>query len=381
MPYASQTTKAALVEALLPLVAAAGAPRAFFGFDGYVDTIKKVVQSRGSNGERRFFKTIAEFGILFSALAGKSADFEVVPFRRKIGGNAPIMAHAAAVLGVFAICVGAVGYPDIDAIFSEPTPRLRRFGIAHPAMTDAFEFDDGKLMFGENGSLKEISWELSQQRLAAKGIDLVTELSESQLIAVLNWASVGTIMEFLRGIQTHVRERSGTEAFAAKILFVDFADISSVDAATVRSWIAILENLQCRIALSLNFKEAQLLAAILKRAVDDEPEALCTTIGTALSLDLVIVHHRAGACALDAAGLHRADGFFVEKPLLSTGSGDNFNAGIAYGLLHDLPVADCLLLGNAVASLYVRSGISPSLSDVINALHIENSTVLSLEEY
>ena len=47
----------------------------------------------------------------------------------------------------------------------------------------------------------------------------------------------------------------------------------------------------------------------------------------------VVVHPRAYAVAASADGVVKADGPFIEKPLISTGAGDHFNAGFCLGKL------------------------------------------------
>ncbi|MFA9480317.1 hypothetical protein ACERK3_18760 [Phycisphaerales bacterium AB-hyl4] len=57
-------------------------------------------------------------------------------------------------------------------------------------------------------------------------------------------------------------------------------------------------------------------------------------------------------------------GPFVANPRLSTGAGDNVNAGICLGLLADLSVEQALCTGTATSGYYVRNGASPSLDQL-----------------
>lgn len=61
---------------------------------------------------------------------------------------------------------------------------------------------------------------------------------------------------------------------------------------------------------------------------------------------------------------------FQVEPKIAMGSGDAFNAGLAYGLLLDLEYKDQLVLANAVAALYISSTDSkpPSKDDVLQFL-------------
>ena len=118
------------------------------GFDGYVDEIVRVVKNRPCLDECTYFDTIGDFADHVKAASGKSADMEIVSQETRIGGNGPILANALARLGAPSICVGALGFPAIHPVFKGLVAGCTPIGIAEPGHTDAFEFNDGKLMFG-----------------------------------------------------------------------------------------------------------------------------------------------------------------------------------------------------------------------------------------
>ena len=64
---------------------------------------------------------------------------------------------------------------------------------------------------------------------------------------------------------------------------------------------------------------------------------------------------------------------FQAEPKVTCGSGDAFNAGLIYGLLHSLEPIDQLVLANAVASLYISSIDSrpPNKAEVLRFLKSE----------
>jgi len=67
---------------------------------------------------------------------------------------------------------------------------------------------------------------------------------------------------------------------------------------------------------------------------------------------------------------------FQVEPRVACGSGDSFNAGLIYGLLHDLEPIDQLLLANAVAALYISSMDSkpPNKEEVLHFLKSQPPT-------
>jgi sugar/nucleoside kinase (ribokinase family) len=54
----------------------------------------------------------------------------------------------------------------------------------------------------------------------------------------------------------------------------------------------------------------------------------------------------------------------VAKPRLSTGGGDHFNAGFAFGRLQGLSPLDATRAAVLVSSLYVERGRSPRFGEV-----------------
>ncbi len=64
---------------------------------------------------------------------------------------------------------------------------------------------------------------------------------------------------------------------------------------------------------------------------------------------------------------------FQIDPRVTCGSGDAFNAGLIYGLLHNLELNDQLILANAVAALYISSMDSnpPNKEEVLHFLKSE----------
>ena len=89
------------------------------GFDGYVDTISRVVKQKGAEGGVEYFSTIAEFGAYVTVKAGKSASIELRTQRVRAGGNLPLFALALCALGVEVTAMGAMGWPQLHPAFAE----------------------------------------------------------------------------------------------------------------------------------------------------------------------------------------------------------------------------------------------------------------------
>jgi len=127
------------------------------GFDGFVDSIIRLVDQRHSVSEFDAIPTIAQWGQRIAAAAGQSANFEMVTTLQKLGGNGPIMANAMATAGLPVTYIGALGVPEVHAVFEPFTKIAHVHSIAAPGLTDALEFDDGsQIIINRQEPMQEI---------------------------------------------------------------------------------------------------------------------------------------------------------------------------------------------------------------------------------
>jgi sugar/nucleoside kinase (ribokinase family) len=90
-----------------------------------------------------------------------------------------------------------------------------------------------------------------------------------------------------------------------------------------------------------------------------------------LSVNTLLLHHSKQAIAISYDGVSMEESFFIADPVISTGAGDNFNAGFAAARLMELNNNLSVLYANAISGFYVRNGRSPGLEDLINFLKQE----------
>ncbi len=88
--------------------------KAFVGFDGYVDSLYKVVKAR-SGDVKTPYADIPEFSKELLSRAGKSGGFELDRFSVRAGGNAVLMAQGLQALSVPTACVAAMVAPGLQA--------------------------------------------------------------------------------------------------------------------------------------------------------------------------------------------------------------------------------------------------------------------------
>lgn len=342
---------------------------ALIGFDGFVDSIVRLVASRSGMAPDDYtpIRTIPEFAARCAAAAGRSTNIERVLLETRFGGNGPLLAGGLAALGVPVTYIGAVGWPHVEPIFQPFAARCQRVvPIAPSSHTLCLEFDDGKVMINDTANVQEVTWERLTSIIPIP--DLAAILQHCTLLGVVNWSLLGGVPGLLEGLRTHVLPRLSGD----RRLFVDVSDPAKRSDADIHSMLHLLASLNdtrgLRVSLGLNLSEAERLARVL--ALPTPPStapahaalALAVGLRAACSLDTVVVHPREGAAGADASGnAHWFEGPLTREPRLSTGAGDHFNAGFAFAQTRGLPLDECLAVGCAVSGAYVRDAASPDL--------------------
>ena len=130
--------------------------RAFVGLDGFVDEVVHVVDRRVDESTFTRIQTIAEYAARIREGSGLSLNIEVVPIQSKLGGNGPIYAYGLKKLDVGITYVGCVGKGTVEPVFQRLAEESRMIGITAPGMTDAMEFQDGKIIRSKLNSLNQL---------------------------------------------------------------------------------------------------------------------------------------------------------------------------------------------------------------------------------
>ncbi len=339
---------------------------AVVGLDGFVDRIVHPVATRHGQGEAFApMALIEEFGRRILAAAGKSTNIELYPRLDKLGGNGPIMASALLAAGLRLKYIGALGTPAIHPVFQELARQAEVVSLCDPSFTIALEFTDGKLMLGLLKSLDEITY---ARIVAVMGEGaLFDSLARADLVALVNWTMIPNMTAIFEELAGHVfpslppRER---------LFFFDLADPEKRPATDLSLALHAIARFQAfgRVTLGLNLKEAQQVFAVLGLGQESEEEkglrSMARQIRQKLDIATVVVHPTKSAACATKDDTWWVPGPYVEKPLITTGAGDHFNAGFVTGQLLGLGPESCLGLGVSTSGFYVRTARSPSLGDL-----------------
>ncbi len=338
--------------------------RLVLGFDGYLDRVRTVVADRHDADSYDALATLAGLRdrVADSVADDSSLTFEWLQSGTRTGGHTCHLGRAFGMWGFEPVLVGTYGDP-VREPFAEEFGDYELHSMGAPGITDAVEFDDGKLMLSEIGDQMRLDWDtvvdgVGRDRLADR-------VDGADLLGAGYWAELPGLPGVLDGLGELFDELDDPP----DRVLVDTGDVRKLDRDRLAAGEAALARLErvagVDVALSANRAETRRLAETL---ADADPAAdgaaHAAALREALDVSLVACHgtRRSAVATADAvasAGVPR-----VEDPELTTSSGDHFNAGLALGLLGDLPPAAMAVLGNAVAGLFVRTGEPPALDAV-----------------
>lgn len=339
--------------------------KAVVGLDGFVDEVVYVVDKRLDTDRYSRIKTIGGYAARIAEGAGLSTNVEIVPIRRKTGGNGPIFAQGLKDLGVSLTYIGSIGEGQLHPVFEEFGKEIETFCLAEPAQTDAMEFEDGKIIRSKLTSLNDVKWE---RILEVIGRERFTALCDgADLISFNNWTMLMHMNGIWEGFLKEIVPRMESK-LSEKTVFFDLADPRKRTREDILEALRLIKAFGAAgfyTVLGLNQREAAALIGTIDGG-DGNPrerdprktdlrEALFR-IAEYLEIPCVTIHPVDRALCLKDGVFREAPGPYCERPLLTTGAGDAYNAGFVRGILEGLSPQECLQQGMAASGYYVRKG-------------------------
>ncbi|MCL2853465.1 MAG: carbohydrate kinase family protein [Defluviitaleaceae bacterium] len=345
------------------------------GADGFVDSLVHVVDTRTSSSDYSRIDTIEGFGRRVLSASGLSTNIELVAYQTKLGGNGPNMAAALLEYGTPLSYFGSIGTPgQIDPVFREMADRCAAiYPLGPPGHTDALEFSDGKLMMGKTSTFSDITWD-SVKAAFGGAASMADAISKAGLLGIENWTMLPHMSRIWEGIISEVLPLLPSPVQQKRpLVFFDLCDPvkrSTSDIIHALSLISAFEA-KFRVILGLNHKELFEIASALGISYNkDTPDNdLSQKVYEKLGIHTLVVHPVREAFCWSQGAFFHVVGPYCEKPVLTTGAGDNFNAGFALCLALGLGAREALTLGVATSGFYVRNGRSPSLAEARTFLH------------
>ena len=328
------------------------------GFDGFVDEIIHVVDKRFSHEKYERIPDINAFSERIAASAGLSANIELMPTQTKLGGNGPIMANALIAQGQDVTYIGAIGKSFIHPVFRPFADSCREvISLSEPAHTDALEFMDGKIMLGKIDKLEEVNMDNLLKRKSRK--ELTELLSDAGLIAFTNWTMLVNLNEIMSAFGEIIATLD-----KKPVVFIDLADPKKRTNEDIQGILNLVSNLPCETVLSMNMSESSIIASVLGISEDDVLSR-ARKIRNEMGISGIVIHPVHGAAISHDKGSVWLEGPFTKSPVLTTGAGDNFNAGFCNAWLAGFLPGECIMAGVCTSGYYVRNGQSPTRTQLL----------------
>jgi len=363
-----KTTKVLVREVLDKMKHFSGTGKsAFVGLDGYIDKIQHPVQFQKKEGDV-YYQTLSEFGGKIVAASHQSAQVELVTQQTKFGGNAPIMANALASLQIPNVCLGTFGYPEIEEDFKAIHKNSELISVGEPARTNALEFNDGKLILSELSSFQDLDWATVKQKI--KWDDLKEKMERAELIALVDWCNLPHATSLWKGILEDIISQQNTKQH--RQFFFDLADPSKKGVDEVLGVISVIQEYSAygTVTLGLNENETNKIFNLLHaERVDWDLHAKGQYIFDTIHLNTLVIHPLDGCITFQRDKHFALKKKLIPHPKVTTGGGDNFNAGYCLGMLYGFPTEYCMALGMATSGSYVANGRSPEIQDIVDFLN------------
>jgi len=337
--------------------------KAFVGFDGFVDKIVSPIDKVDfESNSHELIPTITDFAGRIKSAAGKSSNIELFQKIEKLGGNGPIMANALMALGQEVRYMGALGDTHIHPVFSDFSKSTSAISLTDPGITNALEFEDGKIMLGTMQSLKDVNYEKIISALGEDG--LIKLFDQSDSISMVNWTMLLNLTDVFKSLIANILPKLTSK----KYFFFDLADPEKRTDKEIKELLDLLKQFEPfgKVILGLNLRESAQVVTLLSLDSNEPDLSLrAEAIKKTLKINSVVIHPVSSAhCATDN-GNFNFDGPFCEKPKITTGGGDHFNAGFVSAKLMGLSDISALVVAVSTSGYYVRTGVSPTFENVV----------------
>jgi len=337
--------------------------RGICGFDGFIDTF---IELENPDSMEKFGPKVAD-------AAGMATSFTARHQGDRFGGNGPLFAsalHSFFRSETEITYIGAMGDPEILPVFREALEgkMSRLISLADPAHSDCLEFRDGKVMLSDLRTCAEINWERLLERMSEEDLD--EELRECRFVGAVNWGKLVNVGSIWKGIS----ERMSSLGRKPKEVpfFMDLAEFEQRPMEDQKALVELVSEItkECETILSFNLKEAWQMGEVFDGGYmgAKEPARIAELAGflrEKIDVDRIVIHPNDGAACAGVEGAVYVPGPFCQKPLISTGAGDTFGAGVTAARLLGLSDAAMIVCGACASGFYVRSGRFPTLDQIL----------------
>lgn len=333
-----------------------------FGFDGVIDTNREIISERRNSDTYTTMRSLREFREnIDNTLASRSSMTEEwITTGKRIGGHVPHLSRAFGKLGLTVIAVGTFGHPPRKE-FVKDIGEHTLISVGEPSFCDAVEFDTEKLLLVEPGDSVNLSWEQMSKVVSTER--LTGYIDGADVLSTGYWALIPDLPRVLHNL---VEQRWNRMEDPPKAIFIDTGDIRGLSEAEASEGAELIStvNEQVPVILSGNRSEIEELAYVLAGTSTTDLERATQEAFSVLEINQVVGHGIDKSVAVTDEETSTVAVPMTESPAMTTSAGDHFNAGFVLGLIQNLPVPARVVLGNAVAGCFVRTGTAPTYTEI-----------------
>jgi len=336
------------------------------GFDGFVDTFIRMEDP----------SSMKDMGPKVSAASGIAASFRVKNKGDKFGGNGPLFAGAISDIfkrDIDLSYIGGIGKDEVTPLFRKALENKveNMYTLADPAHSDCLEFTDGKIMLNDLSSCAEVTWDRLLEVMGDQKLN--DHLMKTDFIGAVNWGKLINAGTIWKNLALRLSELGIT---SKKVhMFMDLAEFEQRPEEDIKELLETVKIItkQTTSILSFNLKEAWEMGDFLgkdfrgKKGPEDVAQ-LAAYLKENIDVDRIVIHPNDGAICSSKDGTIYIPGPYCREPLISTGAGDNFGAGCLAASLKGLDDTGIILTGVCASGYFVRTGKSPSFSDMVALL-------------
>lgn len=340
-----------------------GDEKIVLGFNGAIDRVREIVDERQDQETYKRVQRLRDFGkqISDASEAERSMLMEWVSSDMRTGALVCHISRALGELGYDPVMIGMFGTPPKNA-FLEEFDRFEMESIGEPAYTDAIEFDDGKLMLSESGGMRYLDWEMLRESV---GFDrLASYLDGAAVLGMGYWAEIADMVSIFEGLAD---ELVPTLSSPPEHILIDPADVGTRPSKDIKRGGDMLQRLDAMVPVTMSanrYETIDIANSLRPTTSQRSPETAAEIAREEFGISRFVTHGATKSALVSESGVFSVDVPREDEPVLSTGAGDHFNAGIILGLIYDLNPHESVALGNAIAGCFVRQGSPPSYEKI-----------------
>ncbi|MDP4644910.1 MAG: PfkB family carbohydrate kinase, partial [Opitutales bacterium] len=252
-----------------------------------------------------------------------------------------------------------------DPAYEEFVDICELTSLGDPALTLAFEFENGKLLMSDLGRVSNLKWADFEKHFGKEKIKEI--FSNVDILGLGYWSLTSHFDDLFNGFMKQYDTLT-----PPKRMFFDFADIKKKSSEAFIKTLDLIKPYNSKVPLTFSLNEHEVFELFSRIGVDQpelKPEAVAAALAIArekIGFDELVVHTPEFAAASSASeGEAIAIQDRQKNVVRLAGAGDSFNGGYICASLGNLPIKQRLALANATTAFFVTHGTGPTKEELI----------------